>query len=323
MSRKKPPLLPSLLTTSMTLSALVESKHEEAAQLIHRSLVSWYETHLRQGKRFGDDPKPFGLFPEMYAALDPGQAIAACDSSGALLGVCFAHPRETHWAVGIVAIAPEAAGRGIARAMLEEVLKRAQAEDKPVRLISSLLNLDSFSLYTRLGFTPHTMYQDMSINVPVGGLEHTPPPRAAGVRLALPGEASRIADFEAALQGIRREGDFRFFLNHTVGSWKVWVLEDDAGELSGVLVSSHHPDWGMLGPGVTRDPESAIALLWRALDARRGEASVVLVACVESDVVRKLYQWGARNIELHVAQSTNPVVAPKGIAFPTFLPESA
>ena len=63
----------------MTLTALVESKHGETARLIHRSLVSWYETHLRQGKRFGDDPKPFGLFPEVYAALDPGQAIAACD----------------------------------------------------------------------------------------------------------------------------------------------------------------------------------------------------------------------------------------------------
>lgn len=323
MSRKKPQRLPTRLPTSLTLSVLLESKHGEAARLIHRSLVSWYETHLRQGTRFGDDPKPFGLFPEMYAALDPGQAIAVSDSTGTLLGVCFAHPRETHWAVGIVAIAPEAAGRGIARAMLEEVLRRARAENKPVRLISSLLNLDSFSLYTRLGFTPHTLYQDMSINVPVGGFEHTPPPRAAGVRLALPSESSRIADFEASLQGIRREGDFRFFLNPTVGSWKVWVLEDDAGELSGVLVSSHHPDWGMLGPGVARDPDAAIALLWRALDARRGEVSVVLVACAASDMVQKVYQWGARNIELHVAQSTNPVFAAKGIAFPTFLPESA
>ena len=103
----------------------------------------------------------------------------------------------------------------------------------------------------------------------------------------------------------------------------MWVLEEVGGALSGVLVSSQHPDWGMLGPGVAKNPEGALALLWRALDARRGRTSVVLIPCVESLVVQSLYGWGARNIELHTAQSTGIPPKARGLAFPTFLPESA
>lgn len=311
------------MAPEFTLSALRSCQHEEASRLIHRSLVSWYETHLGQGSRFGNDPAPFGLFPTVYESLDPGEALAACDSAGALLGVCFVHPRETHWAAGIVATVPEAAGRGIARTMMEEVLRRAAVESKPVRLVSSLLNLSSFSLYSRLGFIPHTMYQDLSLGVPSGGLAGTPPIEAGRVRRARPGEAANIADLEEALQGVRREKDYQFFLDNKVGDWQVWVLEDAGGALSGVLVSSQHPHWGMLGPGVAKDSECALALLWRALDSRRGRTSVVLIPCVEPLVVQRLYGWGARNIELHAAQSTGIPPKARGIAFPTFLPESA
>jgi GNAT superfamily N-acetyltransferase len=97
----------------------------------------------------------FLLFPEVYESLDPGEAVTARDSqTGEVLGVCFSHERETHVAIGIVATAPEAGGRGIAKQMMTAVLEKARNLGKPARLVSSLLNLDSFSLYTRLGFVP-------------------------------------------------------------------------------------------------------------------------------------------------------------------------
>ncbi|RFC43121.1 MAG: hypothetical protein DVB28_001646 [Verrucomicrobia bacterium] len=167
------------------------------------------------------------------------------------------------------------------------------------------------------------MYQDLSLEVPFEGLAGASPIEAGRVRLALAGEAAKIADLEEALQGVRREKDYTFFLDNKVGEWQVWVLEEVGGALSGVLVSSQHPDWGMLGPGVAKNPEGALALLWRALDARRGRTSVVLIPCVESLVVQSLYGWGARNIELHTAQSTGIPPKARGLAFPTFLPESA
>ena len=307
-----------------TLRPLVPADHEAAARLLHGSLVSWYQRRLGQGARFSDRHEPFRWFPEVYAALDPGQAVAAADAdSGDLLGVCFVHPRETHVAIGIVATAPGAQGRGVARAMLAPVVDDARRCGLPVRLVSSLLNLDSFSLYSRLGFVPHTFYQDLALNVPVEGLAAAPPPGGDRVRRVTDvAEAARLADFEQAWQGIRRERDYEFFLRDQGGAWNVWALEDAAGSLDGFLVASQHPSCVMPGPGVARDEAAAVALLWRALDAMRGLSPVFLVPCAASQLVRQCYAWGARNVELHAAQALGPVAPARGIAFPTFLPET-
>src|SRR5262245_31723864 len=108
------------MTTNFRLDTLRPSDTEAVARLLHQSLVNWYQSRLNQGARFGDRHEPFRLFPEVYEALDPGQAVAARDTAtGELVGVCFIHPRETHVAVGIVATAPKAAGHGVARAMME------------------------------------------------------------------------------------------------------------------------------------------------------------------------------------------------------------
>jgi GNAT superfamily N-acetyltransferase len=307
----------------MNILPLPAGGHQQIASLIHRALVAWYEARLRQGARFGTSAEPFLLFPAIYEALDPGQALGAYGADGALCGVCFIHERETHFGLGIVATEPECAGRGVARALVQAALERARLAGKPVRLVSSLLNLDSFSLYTRLGFHPHTIYQDLSFDIPAGGMPCPSPESALRVRPARVGEEAAMADLEMELQGVRREKDYRFFLENGVGMWRVWVCEEASGGLCGVLVSSAHPDWGMLGPGVARDPSTALGLLWTALDARRGRNTVVLAPSAEVGLLQTLYAWGGRNIELHAAQILGSLPQVSGIAFPTFLPESA
>lgn len=312
------------MSSEISLELVRPADHDAVARLLHRSLVHWYGTRLNQGARFGDNPEPFRLFPEVYEALDPGQAIAARDTvTRELLGVCFIHPRETHVAVGIVATAPEASGRGVARAMMQAAIERARAAGQPLRLVSSLLNLDSFSLYTRLGLVPHTMFQDLQLDVPAQGMAAPPPSGADRVRLARSDEAARLADFEHELQGIRREKDYAFFLRNEVGDWRVWVSETQRCEIDGVLVASHHPSCGMIGPGVARDDDAGAALLWRALDARRGSCAVFLVPCAAARLVQTAYSWRARNVELHAAQILGPLPQARGLVFPTFLPETA
>jgi hypothetical protein len=137
-----------------------------------------------------------------------------------------------------------------------------------------------------------------------------------------PVEARRLADLEHELQGIEREPDYAFFLRNTVGDWRVWILDGEGGSPDGFLVASHHPSCVMLGPGVARDEATALALLWQALDALRGVSVVFLVPCSARQVVHTCYAWGARNVELHAAQTTGPLPTTRGIAFPTFLPES-
>lgn len=306
-----------------TLEVLRPDQHQQAASLLKRSLHEWYESRLRQGDRFSGDAGSFLVFPQVYEELDPGEALVAIDPDRRLLGVCFVHPRETHYSVGIVATDPSCSRMGVARAMLESVLARACLDNKPVRLVSSLMNLDSYSLYTRLGFTPGAVFQDLSFSIPVGGIPGEAPENIDRVRLASEDEVLMIADLEQDIQGIRREKDYAFFLRNRSGQWKTWVFEGCAGELQGVLVSSHHQNWKMVGPGCAVDCAVSAALLWKVLDEYRGDSTVVLVPGAATELVAMLYRWGGRNIELHVAQSTGRLTPSKGVFFPTFLPESA
>lgn len=305
------------------LSSLHADQHDEVAALLHRSLVNWYETRLGEGHRFGANPTGFRIFPELYAALDPDEAICAKDANGKIRGVCFVHSRETHVSIGVVAVDPDFSGRGLARQMMQIAINRGRMQRKPVRLVSSLMNLDSFSLYTRLGFVPGNLFQDIEIFVSDTGLPQPPPQGVDKIRLASSVEAGRLADLEFNLQRIRREKDYAFFLNSTSGDWQVWVHENEAAELCGFMVSSQNPDWNMIGPGSAVNAQVAQALVWKSLDHRRGKSTVVLAPCSATSLITALYTWGGRNVELHVAQSTEPFEATTGVTFPSFLPESA
>lgn len=306
----------------MTLSTLKADQHDCVAILLHRSLVTWYQDHLKQGHRFGTSASGFRIFPELYEALDPGEAICATDEEGEICGVCFVHMRETHVSIGIVATDPRFSGRGIARLMVEAAMTRGLAQGKPVRLVSSLMNLDSFSLYTKLGFVPGTVFQDIEIEVPDTGLCHAAPAGVDQIRLATHADIEHLVELEFKLQRIRREKDYAFFLNNTVGHWRIWIHQDDSQEMLGFIVSSQHPDWNMIGPGIALTSETAQALIWKALHERRNRSTVLLAPAFATELIATLYKWGGKNIELHVAQSTMPFDSTTGIAFPTFLPET-
>ena len=311
------------MTEHIAFTPLALADRDPISRLLHRALVHWYESRLGQGARFGDNHEPFALFPEVYEALDPGQCVTARTESGEIIGLCFSHERETHVAVGIVVTSPDAAGRGIAKRMMSLVLDKAQRLGKPARLVSSLMNLDSFSLYTRLEFVPGTIFQDLLITVPEGGMPAPAPTGVNRVRDAVLTDVPRIADFERTQQGVRREKDFAFFLRNEVGRWRLFVSEDEEGAVDGFLAMSTHPSFAMIGPGVAADEETAAALLWKALDGQRGTTLVFLAPCGATRLVRSAYSWGARNVELHVAQSTAPIANTRGIVFPTFMPETA
>lgn len=306
----------------MRIRSLAPTDWDQLAELIHSSLSVWYRTRLNMEK-FGAAPAPFRVFPELYEALDPGCCVVAEDeSSGRLAGSVFYHPRETHWAVGIVNAHPDFGGQGVAKSLMQHVLGLAEAAGKPVRLVSSAMNLDSFSLYTRLGFVPCMTFQDLKLEVPAAGM---PPVAESGLRLsrARPEDAERIADFELRLNGIRRSHDWHHFIRNEQQCWHLWIAERADGALAGFLGAVAHPASQMVGPGVCEDETAAVALLHRALDEIfRGRSVVWLVPVHCAALVRQCYAWGARNVELHLASVRGAAPAMKGITFPTFMPET-
>lgn len=307
--------------TAIQLRTMGPDDWTEVAALIYDSINAWYQAIGRPPVFTGpkDNAK---LFCSVYEQLDPGCCVVAEDTdAGRLAGSCFYHPRPTHVSLGIMNAHPDYFRQGVARRLLKYVTDFADQQGKPVRLVSSTLNLDSFSLYNRAGFVPRVIYQDMTMKIPEEGLEVDSRGNAK-VRDATPDDITAMADLEMDISHIRREDDYRHFVKNPDGIWHVSVLEDDQGGLDGFLVSLAHSALSMLGPGIARSQEQAAALIHAQLNRHRGRQLVWLVPAECDRLVHTMYDWGAVNCELHFGQARGQWTAPSGIVMPTFMPET-
>ncbi len=291
------------------------------AEIICASIRTWYAAAGKPG-RFPNGPTSCLLFPQVYEALDPGCCVVAEDKeTGRLAGSCFYHPRETHISLGIMNAHPDYFNQGIAKKLLQHICEIADEQKKPIRLVSSAMNLDSFSLYTRAGFTPRAVFHDMSIKVPEGGL----PVSCEGlarVRPARAEDAKAMSELEYELAGIRRENDYRHFIENAMGIWHTLVIESAAGKIDGFLVSIFHPASNMIGPGVMRSEADAAALILAQLNHHAGRSPVCVVPALCGGLVQQLYKWGLRNAEIHFFQCRGEAQPLKGVVMPTFMPET-
>src|SRR4051812_19928253 len=196
----------------------------ELADLICVSTNYWYRA---AGKPviFNAGPTATCLFADVYEALDPGCCVVAEDpDSRRLMGSCFYHPRETHVSLGIMNVHPDFFGRGVASRLLKYITDRADSHGKPTRLVSSAMNLNSFSLYSRAGFVPRGAFADMQIEV--GRAGKIAPPEIDGFRVRPAGmeDVHAMAALEQELCHIRREKDYAFFIENRQGIWRTTVI---------------------------------------------------------------------------------------------------
>ena len=131
-----------------------------------------------------------------------------------------------------------------------------------------------------------------------------------------------MVELEEQIAGIRREKDYRYFIENRSGLWHTSVLDDSRGGLDGFLCSIAHPASTMLGPGAMRTDEDAAALILAELNHRRGTSPVLLVPADRPKLVRQMYDWGGRNCEIHLAQIRGHFQPFGGVVMPTFMPET-
>ncbi|MFB3891946.1 MAG: GNAT family N-acetyltransferase [Phycisphaerae bacterium] len=304
-----------------TTRVMTPADRLEVAELIYFSTNHWYQTHGRPAI-FSGGPEAAAVFFDVYEALDPGCSIAAVHpATGRIIGSCFYHPRTTHVSLGIMNSHPAYAGEGVARALLAWIIDFARRESKPLRLVSSAMNLDSFSLYTRAGFVPRCVYQDMCLAVPKDGLKVTAD-GAANIRPATMADVDAMAALDMEVAGIDRGKDLRHFIANREGFWHLSVYAGANGRPEGFCASSGAPGCNMVGPCVARTPEQAAALMAAELDRHRGRTPVFLVPVDCTPLVRTAYSWGARNCEIHFSQCLGQWRPVRGVMMPTFLPET-
>jgi GNAT superfamily N-acetyltransferase len=298
-----------------------DSDRSEVAELICASMNVWDILHGMAPGRF-TGPDQTAVFHEVYERLDPGHCVVAeAEDTGRLMGSCFYRTRETHVSLGIMNVHPNHYGKGAAKAMLDHVVGVQEEAGLPLRLVSSVMNLESFSLYTKAGFVPRLVYQDLVLQVPETGLD-VRPDGIEKVRDGLLDDVEPLAELELEVSGIARRKDYRFFVENADGNWHMSVYEDAKGRLQGYLVSIGHPLFLELGPGVARDESVAAALLVAELDRYRGRWPFFLVPVECSELVRLCYRLGGRNVEMHAAQVRGACQPFRGVSFPTFMPET-
>jgi len=306
---------------NIELRTMRADEWNQVAELIYDSTNAWYVAHGRPAM-FSGPKEDVRLFCSVYEALDPGCCVVAEDRVGQrLAGSCFYHPRSSHVSLGIMNVHPDYFGQGVASRMLRCVTDAADRDGKPVRLVSSAMNLDSYSLYNRAGFAPRLIFQDMIMSVPAGGLDWEAP-GSDRVRPATPADVTAMIELDWEVNHIRRDKDLQYFVENADGIWHVSVLEDSDGSLDGLLVSVAHPAINMLGPGIMRGEQEAAALILAELNHHRGRQLVWLVPADRPQLVHQMYAWGAVNCELHFAQARGEWSAPNGIVMPTFMPET-
>src|SRR5262245_61179170 len=306
----------------MTLRTMTADDRFEVAELIYASINVWY-TKRGMPPIFVGGPRVTEVFYEVYNALEPGCGVVAVNpETGRLMGSCFYHPRKHHVSLGIMNVHPNYFGLGVGRALLGYIIDFTDRNGyKALRLTQSALNLDSFSLYNRAGFVPRHAYQDLILAVPKEGLPHS----VAGadrVRPATQADVPGMAALEMEVSGITREEDYRYCIATQLGFWHTAVYESPRGDIDGFMISSAHPALNMLGPCVARSDAEAAALILRELDVHRGRSPVFLVPVDRPGLVRQLYDWGARNCELHFCQVRGEFQPFRGVNMPTFLPET-
>src|SRR5438093_1633614 len=151
---------------SFQLREISPTDKAEVSELIFASINVWYMAH-GMGQPFKGGPQITEVFHDVYFGIGTSRCVVAENTrSGRLMGSCFYHPRKTHVALGIMNVHPNYFGRHVASRLLQFVIDFAVRAGKPVRLVSSAMNLDSFSLYTRAGFVPRAAFADMALTVP-------------------------------------------------------------------------------------------------------------------------------------------------------------
>jgi GNAT superfamily N-acetyltransferase len=174
--------------------------------------------------------------------LGLSRGIAALDGDR-LIGTAMATPFVPDGTLGMIVVARDWRGRGLARAMMQRLM---EGEARPWRLVATV---DGLPLYQKLGFVEtHRIVQQQGSVAAVVAPE--------GVAWAEPDDTDAIAALDRAATGMDRAG----LVAALAGAGRLAVIRDGSG-LAGYAALRPFGRGEVAGPVVARDPADARRLL--------------------------------------------------------------
>ncbi len=224
---------------TVTLASVLPEQSPEVGELVYEAFRDIAERH---GFEPGfPSPEFAGLVVRLLSQTE-GYASYLLVEDGRPLACNFGDERDDALGVGPVAVAVDQQGRGYGRRVMEALLESADRDGfASVRLIQAAYNVQSFSLYHKLGFEVKDLLAILRGRPPEDE-DPTDP-----VRAYAPDDLDALDALHREVLGVGRRHDIEFMANMTPPV----VVERD-GRVAGYL-TRFPGDEAYLTNGVARD----------------------------------------------------------------------
>jgi GNAT superfamily N-acetyltransferase len=245
--------------------------------------------------------------PEAAAGLTsmllshPGVYSVVAEVNGTIVGSNFLDERSTILGIGPITVDPAAQDRGVGRALMHDVLRRASEKGSPgIRLLQAVYHNRSLSLYATLGFRVRDLLACVQGTPPQGEVP------GYRVRSATKADTDACAAVCRRVHGHDRTGELPDALAHGTAL----VVEHDG------RVSGYTTDLGFFGHAVGENSEDLKALI-TATDQFSGPG--ILVPTSNANLFQWCLEQGLRVVHTMTLMTVGLYTPPQGAYLPSVI----
>jgi GNAT superfamily N-acetyltransferase len=232
----------------------------------------------------------------------PGFWGVVAEVDGRVVACNFLDQRDDIGGVGPITVNPEYHGRGIGRALMEQVIDRARGM-RGMRLVQDAFNMTSLSLYAGLGFDA---VEPLAL---MAGVPRDAKPDSAA-RLLVEADIEEVCSLCREVHGISRRNEVR----DAIKQIKPYVLERD-GRIAAYCTA---PEVWLMNHGVARSEQDLRTLLLAAAAACGGPIAL-LVPTRRGEFFRWCLEQGLRMTKPMCLMSRGRYQEPAGAFYPSVI----
>lgn len=246
-------------------------------------------------------PEPAVAVVDMMLSRTDVYSVVAEDPDGRVVGSNFLWTPDEIAGVGPITIDPSSQNSAIGRALMTDVIRKADSENRPaVRLVQAAYHNRSLALYTKLGFNtvePLSTIQGPALNLTIDGYN---------VRKMTTGDIDRVDELTRSVHGHSRRNEVLGAVEHGSAS-----VVEHAGRITGYATLI-----GFFGHAVGESDRDLQALIGAA-ESFPGPG--FLLPTRNSELMRWCLEQGLKIVQPMTLMSRGVYQEPRGAFLPSIL----